>query len=121
MQNKTECPCAGCISLAICYHLDTVHCSILYEFICITATNGGFDGYKDDPNVTQSVFDVYKKYIVSTRCESSSVSLADCKDFVEYSHDQKLSMCRMNLARVTGEISKEEYEAIYKALPKLSV
>jgi hypothetical protein len=110
MNNKTECPCAGCISLAICYHLKPIYCSILYEFICILTPNGGFDGYKDDPNVSKSVFDVYKKYITATRCENDSISLHDCKDFIGYNHAQRLIMYRLNLDRSIGTISKEEYE-----------
>jgi hypothetical protein len=76
--SEIEVPCKECISLAICYHQDTLYCEYLYNYIC-ASNSEGFENYK--PNRAKTIYRVFNRYITNTLWSEYMVKLMKLDDY----------------------------------------
>jgi hypothetical protein len=96
MKYTSKIPCEECISFAICYNRDTIFCKDLYDFICIS--KGDFIKYRRGTDIPVSIFELYGRYLESSRFYQYRVQLSTTKRAYTISlpHQQLLVYYRRN-------------------------
>ena len=83
--NDNKCPCEECISFAICYHMKTIKCEILYKFLCIIDETKYLRFMNYIPGRGLSVYETFNKYVINTNILEYKIFLNE-KNLRTHSH-----------------------------------
>ena len=75
-----KCPCEECISFAICYQKEVIHCELLYKFVCTTKKSNDVRHELEycfyNKGTGPILHSLYNRYLARTYCGRYEITLS---------------------------------------------